>query len=65
MFVEKPLALHLEEGRTLVENARSHNRILMVGHILQYHPAILKLKELIDTGEIGRIKYIYSSRLNL
>jgi len=65
VFVEKPLALHLEEGRTLVENARSHNRILMVGHILQYHPAILKLKELIDTGEIGRIKYIYSSRLNL
>ena len=65
VFVEKPLALHLEDGRKLVEMARSRNRILMVGHILQYHPAILKLKELISGGELGRIKYIYSSRLNL
>src|SRR6185437_15922467 len=40
------------------------HRILMVGHILQYHPAILKVKELIDAGELGRIQYIYSSRLN-
>src|SRR5258708_19793070 len=38
--------------------------MLMVGHILQYHPAILKLKELISSGELGRIQYIYSSRLN-
>ena len=37
----------------------------MVGHLLWYHPAILKLKELIDTGELGRIQYIYSNRLNL
>jgi UDP-2-acetamido-3-amino-2,3-dideoxy-glucuronate N-acetyltransferase len=65
VFVEKPLALHLEEGRKLVSTAHSCNRILMVGHILQYHPAILKLKQLISEGELGQIKYIYSSRLNL
>lgn len=65
VFVEKPLALHLEEARQLVVEAHKWNRILMVGHILQYHPAILKLKELIQGGELGKIKYIYSSRLNL
>lgn len=65
IFVEKPLTLHFEEGQRLVDLARNHNRVLMVGHILQYHPAILKLKELISAGELGRIKYIYSSRLNL
>lgn len=65
VLVEKPLALHLTEGRHLAEIADSRARILMVGHILQYHPAILKLKELISTGQLGRIKYIYSCRLNL
>jgi UDP-2-acetamido-3-amino-2,3-dideoxy-glucuronate N-acetyltransferase len=65
VLVEKPLALRLEEGRHLAEIADSRARVLMVGHILQYHPAILKLKELISAGELGRIKYIYSSRLNL
>src|ERR1700760_88610 len=64
VYVEKPLALRVEEGRELVEIAESQQRILMVGHILQYHPAILKLKELIGNGELGRIQYIYSSRLN-
>ena len=65
VFVEKPLALDLQEAKELVVVARKMNRILMVGHILQYHPAVLKLKELIDRGELGRIQYIYSSRLNL
>ena len=65
VLVEKPLALRLEEGRHLAEIADARERVLMVGHILQYHPAILKLKELISAGELGRIKYIYSSRLNL
>jgi UDP-2-acetamido-3-amino-2,3-dideoxy-glucuronate N-acetyltransferase len=64
VYVEKPLALHVEEGQELTDIAERHNRILMVGHILQYHPAILKLKEMIGTGELGRIQYIYSSRLN-
>jgi UDP-2-acetamido-3-amino-2,3-dideoxy-glucuronate N-acetyltransferase len=65
VFVEKPLALHIEDGRRMVAAAQSSNRLLMVGHILQYHPAILKLKQLINDGELGRIKYVYSSRLNL
>lgn len=65
VFVEKPLALHAKEGRELAEIAQRTGRVLMVGHLLQYHPAILKLKELIQAGELGRIQYIFSSRLNL
>jgi UDP-2-acetamido-3-amino-2,3-dideoxy-glucuronate N-acetyltransferase len=65
VFVEKPLALTSEQGRELVKLAAEHNRILMVGHILQYHPAILELKNLIRAGELGQIQYIYSSRLNM
>lgn len=65
VFVEKPLSLRAIEGRELVEVARARNRILMVGHILEYHPAISALKKLISEGELGRIQYIHSSRLNL
>lgn len=65
VFVEKPLCLSAEQGRSLVTLARERGRILMVGHLLWYHPAVLKLKELIDSGELGRIQYIYSNRLNL
>jgi UDP-2-acetamido-3-amino-2,3-dideoxy-glucuronate N-acetyltransferase len=65
VYVEKPLALHAQEGRDLVKLARERQRILMVGHILEYHPAILELKRLIREGELGNIQYIYSSRLNL
>jgi UDP-2-acetamido-3-amino-2,3-dideoxy-glucuronate N-acetyltransferase len=65
VYVEKPLALRVEEGQELVKIAKARGRILMVGHILQYHPAILKVKELIRSGELGRMQYIYSSRLNL
>jgi UDP-2-acetamido-3-amino-2,3-dideoxy-glucuronate N-acetyltransferase len=65
VYVEKPLALRAEEGRELVQLASERNRILMVGHILEYHPAVLELRRLIRSGELGRIQYIYSSRLNL
>lgn len=65
VFVEKPLALTVSQGEELVELARTSHRILMVGHILQYHPAVRKLKEFISTGELGRIEYIYSNRLNM
>jgi len=65
VFVEKPLALKVEEGYELVELAGEHGRILMVGHLLEYHPAILKLKDMVDKGELGKIDYIYSNRLNL
>jgi len=65
VFVEKPLCLSLDEGRSLIAMAAAQQQILMVGHLLWYHPAILKLKQLIDDGELGRIRYIYSNRLNL
>ncbi|HEY6085572.1 MAG TPA: Gfo/Idh/MocA family oxidoreductase, partial [Nitrospira sp.] len=65
VFVEKPLCLSIDEGKKLVALAKERDRILMVGHLLWYHPAVLKLKELIDKGELGRIQYVYSNRLNL
>lgn len=65
VFVEKPLSLEVNEGEELVKLAAEKRKILMVGHLLEYHPAILKLKEMVDSGELGKIEYIYSSRLNL
>ncbi len=65
VFVEKPLALEVSEGQELVDLAEKNGRILMVGHILHYHPAIQTLKTLIDAGELGKIQYIYSNRLNI
>ena len=65
VLVEKPLALKVEEGEDLVELANKEKKILLVGHILQYHPAVIKLKELISVGEIGKVQYIYSNRLNI
>lgn len=65
VFVEKPLSLTAEEGRELAELADRTGRVLMVGHILQYHPAVLKLKEMISSGELGKIQYVYSNRLNI
>ncbi|MEO5762275.1 MAG: Gfo/Idh/MocA family oxidoreductase [Vicinamibacteria bacterium] len=65
VFVEKPLALKVSEAKSLLELAKKKKRILMVGHILHYHPAIQKLKELVDAGDLGDIQYVYSNRLNL
>jgi len=65
VLVEKPLALDVEKGERLVRLARERDVILMVGHLLEYHPAVLRLKELIDSGELGALRYIYSNRLNL
>jgi UDP-2-acetamido-3-amino-2,3-dideoxy-glucuronate N-acetyltransferase len=65
VFVEKPLALNANEGKELIELARAQGAILMVGHILEYHPAITELNRLIQHGYLGKIQYIYSSRLNL
>jgi UDP-2-acetamido-3-amino-2,3-dideoxy-glucuronate N-acetyltransferase len=65
LFVEKPLSLTVEEGAELVALAQQKKRILMVGHVLHYHPAVIKLKELIDSGELGKIQYLYSNRLNI
>lgn len=65
VFVEKPLALNLNEAKELQQLAKEHNRILMIGHLLQYHPAYLKVKELVQNGDFGKIQYIYSNRLSL
>jgi UDP-2-acetamido-3-amino-2,3-dideoxy-glucuronate N-acetyltransferase len=65
VFVEKPLCLSVVEGEELVRLADRQRRILMVGHLLWYHPAVIKLKELVDAGVLGGIRYIYSNRLNL
>ena len=65
VLVEKPLALKVKEGEELVKLSERENRILMVGHILHYHPAIIKLKELISKGELGKVQYLYSNRLNI
>ena len=65
VFVEKPLALTYPEGAELVRLADERQRILMVGHVLEYHPAVVRLARLIDDGEIGRVHYLYSHRLSL
>ncbi len=65
VFVEKPLALNVAECPPLIALARQKNRVLMVGHLLQYHPAVHKLDELIRQGALGRLLYFYSNRLNL
>lgn len=64
VFVEKPLVLSESEGRELIDIAEENNQVLMVGHLLQYHPVFVRLKELAHSGELGRINYIYSHRLN-
>ncbi|MCP4112175.1 MAG: Gfo/Idh/MocA family oxidoreductase [Desulfobacteraceae bacterium] len=65
VFVEKPMALREEEGEELIALAHEKDRILMVGHLMQYHPVFVRLRELAGSGELGRINYIYSHRLNL
>ncbi len=65
VFVEKPLTLNYKEAKNLTEIAQSQNRILMVGHLLQYHPAFVHLKDMVHSGAIGKISSIYSNRLNL
>ena len=65
VFLEKPLALNVPEGKELVDLADTQGAVLMIGHILGYHPAIMELQRLIRAGEIGKIQYIYCSRLNL
>lgn len=65
VFVEKPLALTLFDAEKLCALAEKLDRRLMVGHLLQYHPAFLKLREILRAGDLGRIQYLYSNRLNL
>ena len=64
VFVEKPMAMSISDAEEMQKVALENDRILMVGHLLEYHPAVLKLRDLIDSGELGKINYIYSNRLN-
>lgn len=64
VLVEKPMAMSTEQGREMILEAETHNRILMVGHLLEYHPAIVTLKQLIRNGVLGKLRYVYSNRLN-
>lgn len=65
VLVEKPLTLYSEETAELIELSEKNNKVLMVGHVLLYHPAIIKIKQMIKDGHIGKVQYIYSNRLNL
>jgi len=65
LLVEKPLSLMLSEAKELVQLAKDAKVNLMVGHLLLFHPAIRKIKEVLDSGKIGKLQYIYSNRLNL
>ncbi len=64
-YVEKPLALTVPDAERVVAAAAAAGRTLMVGHLLQYHPAFLKLRELVDGGALGDLRYLYSNRVNL
>ncbi len=64
-FVEKPLAQSVADAERVVAAAERSGRVLMVGHLLEYHPGVVKLKEIASSGELGDIHYIYSNRLNL
>ena len=65
VYVEKPFVLSIADAEEIVALADDRQQILMVGHLLEYHPVVKKLKEMIDSGELGEIRYIYSQRLNL
>ncbi len=65
LMVEKPLALTAADAKALVDLAAAKNLRLMVGHVFEYNPAVKALKALVDTGELGRVLYLYSARLNL
>lgn len=65
VLVEKPLALNTKDAQKLKKLAKQNQVNLMVGHVLLFHPAIHKIKDLIDDGKIGRLQYLYSNRLNL
>lgn len=65
VFVEKPMALDIDVARGLIDTARVAKRTLMVGHLLQYHPAFSALQTIVSEGRLGRLQYIYSNRLNL
>ena len=65
VFVEKPLCTTVRDAEKLCQMAEESGLTLMVGHLLLYHPAVTKLKKIVDSGELGKLLYIYSQRVNL
>lgn len=65
VYVEKPLAMTLDEADAMIEAAGKARRHLMVGHLLQYHPVFARLRDMVKQGELGEIKHVYSNRLSL
>ena len=65
VFVEKPLAQSLADAEAVVAAAAESGRTLMVGHLLEYHPGLVRLKDLVDAGDLGEVHYIYGNRVNL
>ena len=65
VYVEKPLALDVDEAAGLIEQAKAAGRTLMVGHLLQYHPVFRRLRDIAASGELGTVQYVYSNRMSL
>ncbi|MEZ4868617.1 MAG: Gfo/Idh/MocA family oxidoreductase [Caldilineaceae bacterium] len=65
VFIEKPLAMSVADGAALVKVAAARQRVLMVGHVFEYNPAVRYIKQAIDSGELGEVYYLYSRRVNL
>lgn len=65
VFVEKPLAMNVRDAQMIVSEAAARQRVLMVGHIFEFHPAVRYIKSLLDGGELGDLYYLYSTRVNL
>ena len=65
VYVEKPISLSYAHATELTELAESHGLVLMVGHLMEYHPALQVLKDLVESGELGDVYYVYSERVNL
>ena len=59
VFVEKPIAFTTEEAKEMIQRAREKNVILQVGHLYRYHPATLKIKQILDEGKLGKVQYAY------
>jgi UDP-2-acetamido-3-amino-2,3-dideoxy-glucuronate N-acetyltransferase len=64
VYVEKPIALSAPDAHAIAGAARASGKVLMVGHLLQYHPAFVKLLAMVRSGALGRVQYVYSNRLN-
>jgi predicted dehydrogenase len=65
VFIEKPMTLSPADAEDLVTRAEAGQRVLMVGHLLEYHPCVLQLKDLVDKGQLGAVRYMYCQRVNL